>query len=155
MPYPRTSWADASFRARNLILALPHVAIQRSNTSPVRPSTPLGTIFLLPKSSVTSLRHNDRCTHGNTGQLASVLLISIFGSHKAKWPGCCCILASPASLSNDHLLVSNVEIWIEHCSSRVLTLSVFILSRHWQLVRGASMLNRGNGVVENTTIKTP
>ena len=59
-----------SFRARDLLLALvpaalPQVAIQRSNMSLVRPSTPSGTsTFMLPKSSVTSLRHNDRCTHG-------------------------------------------------------------------------------------------
>ena len=69
LQYPRTYWADASFRARDLILAvvpaaLPQVARQRSNMSLVRPSTPFGTsIIMLPKSLVTSFRYYDRCTH--------------------------------------------------------------------------------------------
>ena len=52
-----------------VLAALPQV-IQRSNMSLVRPSTPLGaSTFMLPKSSVTSLRQNDRCTHGTVVNL--------------------------------------------------------------------------------------
>ena len=57
------------FRARDLLLALapaafPQVAIQRSSMSLVRLSTLFGkaTCALL-ESSITSLRHDDHCTH--------------------------------------------------------------------------------------------
>ena len=35
-------------------------------------------------SSVTSSRHNDRCTHGNSSQVVDILLFSVFRSHKTK-----------------------------------------------------------------------
>ena len=97
----RTYWADASFRARDLILALvpaafPQVAIQRSNISRAWPSTPLGTsTFMLSKSLVTSLRYNDRqwsLYTRHSDQIAHVLWVSVFDGHKEKWSSCCYIL---------------------------------------------------------------
>ena len=70
LEYPFTSWAEASSRARDLILALipavfPQVVRLCSNTSRVRPSTLFGTsTCILLKLLVISLRYNDRCTHG-------------------------------------------------------------------------------------------
>ena len=68
--YPRASWTDASFRARDLILtfapaASPQVAIQCTNLFLVWPSTPHGTSICVPESliSLSSRSINDRCTH--------------------------------------------------------------------------------------------
>ena len=56
--YPRASWTDASFRARDLILtfapaALSQVAIQCASLFLVWPSTPLGTSICVPESLIT------------------------------------------------------------------------------------------------------
>ena len=106
-----TSWADASFRARDLIwalvpAALPQVAMHRSNMSLVKPSTSFGTsIFMLPKSLVTPSRCNDRCTHGMGIKL-----------HTSSWSPSSVVTKQNDPAAAAYLCVSGV---IVQCSSYV------------------------------------
>ena len=70
----------------------------------------------------------------HSGQIAYVLLISIFSSRKAKWSSCYCILVCLRCHCPMLIISQNVEIWIEQtpfgvptlCTLFIAVLTVFI-----------------------------
>ena len=127
-----------SFRARDLILALapavfPQVAMQRSNMSPVRQSTLFGTsTFVLPESLVTSLRHNDPCTHGIVIKLQTSCCSPFSAVTEENDPAAAAYLCLWRHCSM-HTISQNAEICVEHC------LSTFIR----RVVKGSWSLRTG------------
>ena len=113
--------------ARDLILALILFLFRRSSyIVPTRLKFDRQLLLglqhpILPKSSIISLRYNGRCTHGLSGQIAYVLLISIFAVVTKQN-----VLAAAAYMCFSGVM--NVEIWIAYCSSRVLILCTILVA---------------------------
>ena len=131
--------------------AFPQVAMQRSNMSLVRLSTPFGTsTFVLPESLVTSLRHNDPCTYGIVIKLQTSCCSPFSVVTKQNDPAAAAYLCLWRHCSM--LIISqNAEIWVEHCPYGVLTsctifitvLTVFIrrvVKGSWSLRTGCWLL---------------